>query len=116
MRLCRTTPSPSKSSPGRSGVGATVPSFGAASALTVQSGLRVVAERATRRRGEKAGPELTRAAPPARQLSRLLTMQRDHLSKGDAIMVAAVEIGVPALAVARGLLERFPVHAAGPRH
>ena len=34
-------------------------------------------------------------------------MQRDHLSKGDAIMVAAVEIGVPALAVARGLLERF---------
>jgi transposase len=36
-----------------------------------------------------------------------MTMRRDHLSKADAITVATVEIGVPALAVARGLLERF---------
>ncbi len=70
--------------------------------------LRVVTEWATRRRrSEKAGLALTRTAPPARLLSRLLTTQRDHLSKTDAVTVAAVETGVPALAVARGLMERF---------
>jgi transposase len=36
-----------------------------------------------------------------------MTMRRDHLSKADAIMVAAVETGVPALTTARVLLERF---------
>jgi len=73
-----------------------------------RGGLRVVSEWATRRRrNEKVGPELTRTAPPARLLSRLLTTQREHLSKSDAITVAAVEIGVPALATARELLERF---------
>jgi transposase len=40
-------------------------------------------------------------------LGRLMTMRRDHLSKADAITAAAVETGVPALAMARGLLERF---------
>jgi len=51
----------------------------------------VVSEWATRRqRNEKVGPELTRTAPPARLLSRLLTTQREHLSKSDAITVAAV--------------------------
>lgn len=45
--------------------------------------------------------------PPARLLSRLMTLRRDHLSKADATMVAAVETGVPALVAARILLERF---------
>jgi transposase len=70
--------------------------------------LRVVTEWATRRRrSEMAGIEMSRIAPPARKLSRILTLSRDHLSKADAITVAAVERGVPALATARQLLERF---------
>src|SRR5438094_4820187 len=46
-------------------------------------------------------------APPARMLSRLLLSERDHLTKGDAITVARIERGVPALATARDLVERF---------
>lgn len=71
-------------------------------------GLRVVTEWATRqRRCEKAGVELSRTAPPARLLSRLMTARRDHLSKADAVTVAAIEAGVPALAAARDLMDRF---------
>ena len=71
-------------------------------------GLRVVTEWATRqRRSEKAGAELSRAAPPARLLSRLMTARRDDLSKADAVTVAAIERGVPTLAAARDLMERF---------
>jgi transposase len=36
-----------------------------------------------------------------------MTMRRDHLSTADAITVAAVERGVPVLATARDLMERF---------
>lgn len=73
-----------------------------------RGGVRVVAEWATRRRrNEKAGSALSRTAPPGRLLSRLLTTRRDHLSKADAIMVAAIETGVPALGTARDLMERF---------
>jgi transposase len=69
---------------------------------------RVVAEWATRQsRNEKAGIELSRAAPPARFLSRLMTTRRDALSKANAIMVAAIEIGVPTLAAARDMMEQF---------
>ena len=57
---------------------------------------------------------LTRIAPPARRLSRLLTMQREQLSKADAITVAAVETGVPALAAARDLWNGF-IDAADAR-
>jgi hypothetical protein len=68
----------------------------------------VVAEWATRQsRNEKAGIELSRAAPPARFLSRLMTTRRDALSKANAIMVAAIEIGVPTLAAARDMMEQF---------
>jgi len=73
-----------------------------------RGGLRVVAEWATRqRRTEKAGIELAQTAPPARLLSRLMSTRRDALSKADAIMVAAIEIGVPKLAAARDMMERF---------
>lgn len=37
----------------------------------------------------------------------VMTMRCDHLSKADAVTVAAVETGVPALAAARQLMERF---------
>ena len=73
-----------------------------------RGGLRVVTEWATRqRRSEKVGLELSRTAPPARLLSRLMTTRRDALSKADAITVAAIEAGVPTLAAARELMERF---------
>ena len=70
--------------------------------------LRVVAEWATRRRrAESAGCERLRKPPPTRMLSRLLLSERDHLTKGDAITVARIERGVPALVTARHLVERF---------
>jgi transposase len=73
-----------------------------------RGGLRVVAEWATRqRRSEEAGAELSRTAPPARVLSRLMTTRRDDLSKADAVTVAAIETGVPTLAAARDLMEQF---------
>ena len=68
----------------------------------------MVAEWATRRRRTKqVGRTLSRTAPPARQLSRLLTTRRDHLSKTDAFTVAAIESGVAALEMARDLMDRF---------
>ena len=73
-----------------------------------RGGLRVVTEWATRqRRSETAGLELSRTAPPAPVLSRLMTTRRDDLSKADAVTVAAIETGVPTLATARDLMERF---------
>jgi transposase len=67
-------------------------------ALGFRGGLRVVTEWATkRRRDERIGHETSRTAPPARQLTRLTTMRRDHLSEAEAITVAAVENGVPGL-------------------
>ena len=72
-----------------------------------RGGVRVVAEWATRRRrAEEVGRTLSRTAPPARQLSRLLTTRRDHLSKADAITVASIESGVPAFGIARDLMDR----------
>jgi len=70
--------------------------------------LRVVTEWATRRRRAERTEGLPgRLAPPARQLSRMMTMRRDHLSKAEAVTVSAVESGVPELVVARQLMERF---------
>jgi transposase len=77
-------------------------------AIGFRGGLRVVTEWTTRRRrSERSGHETNRTVPPARLLSRLMTTRCDHLSKADAITVAAVETGVPALTTARVLLERF---------
>jgi transposase len=70
--------------------------------------LRVVTEWATRRRRSKAaGLQHVRSAPPARQLSRLMTVGREQLSKADAITIATIETSVPALATARDLTDRF---------
>jgi len=40
-------------------------------------------------------------------LARLMTVGRDQLSKAEAVIVASIETSVPALAVARKLVERF---------
>ncbi len=70
--------------------------------------LRVVAEWATRRRrADKMQMQGMQKAPSARTLARLMTVGRDHLTKADTITVAAVEAGVPQLAQARALVERF---------
>ena len=36
-----------------------------------------------------------------------MTIARDHLSKADAVTIAAIEAGVPMLAEARDLIDRF---------
>nr|WP_240611612.1 transposase [Roseovarius nitratireducens] len=73
-----------------------------------QGSLRVVGEWATRkRRAKQAVPSGTEKSPPARKISLLLTIGRDHLSKADAIRVARIETALPALAKARRLTDRF---------
>jgi transposase len=59
--------------------------------------LRVVAEWATRRRrAESAGSETLRKPPPARVLSRLLSSERDHLTKVSGVLTARFEGPRPA--------------------
>jgi hypothetical protein len=72
-----------------------------------QGSLRVVTEWASRRRqADKTDNALTRA-PAARTIARLLTIGRDHLSKSETVMVAAVEAGVPLLVEAREIVATF---------
>jgi transposase len=69
--------------------------------------LRVVTEWATRRRNaDKADGALSRT-PGARTIARLLTFERDRLSKSETVMVAAIEAGVPSLVEARGIIAAF---------
>ena len=70
--------------------------------------LRVVSEWATRRRrSEGAGLMGLGRVPSARVIARSMTILRDGLCNGDAIMVAAIEASIPALVTARDLLMRF---------
>jgi transposase len=70
--------------------------------------LRVVSEWATRRRrSEKAGLTGLRRVPSARTVTKLLTIMRDGLSRGDATTVAAIEASIPTLVGARDVLFRF---------
>ena len=70
--------------------------------------MRVVSEWATRRRrAERASDQQLQKMPPARKIARMMTMARDHLSKADTIIIAAIEASVPMLAKARGLIDRF---------
>ena len=73
-----------------------------------KGGLRVVTEWTTRRRrSEKAALGRPGVAPPARKLSHLMTTHREQLTKAEAVTVAAIEAGVPELATARKVLDRF---------
>ena len=70
--------------------------------------LRVVTEWTTRRRrAELMQAQGLQKAPSARTLARLMGMGRDHLTKADTVIVAAVKAGVPGLANAWNLVERF---------
>jgi transposase len=73
-----------------------------------QGSLRVVSEWTTRRRrADQMQTQGLQKAPSARTLARLMGMGRDHLTKANTMTVAAVEAGVPGLADARNLVERF---------
>jgi transposase len=70
--------------------------------------LRVVGEWTTRRRraGQASNRQLHKV-PTARAIARMMTTARAHLSRADAVTIAAIETGVPALVEARCLIERF---------
>ena len=73
-----------------------------------QGSLRVVSEwTIRRRRADLMQMRGVQKAPSARTLARLMGTGRDHLTKADTVLVAAVEAGVPGLAHARSLVERF---------
>ena len=70
--------------------------------------LRVVAEWATRRRRTERAPTgaLGRALLSARTVARLMSVDRDGLSRSEILTVAAIENGVPLLVEARELIAR----------
>jgi transposase len=74
-------------------------------------GLRVVTEWATRRRKDEAMAPLAdarkRKVPSARGIARMMTIERDALSKTVARTMAIIEEAAPALVVARDLMDRF---------
>ncbi len=71
-----------------------------------QSG--VVSQWAQRRRlAEKANQSGLARTPSARVIARLLTTARDDLAKSEAILVAAIEVNVPELVVARTTIGNF---------
>jgi transposase len=73
-----------------------------------RGGLRVVSEWATRRRrADRASDRQLQKVPPARKIARMMTTARDHLSKADTIVIAAIEAGSPMVVKARDLIDRF---------
>lgn len=72
--------------------------------------LRVATEWATRRRrAEAAKLERLSRTPSARTISRLLTFERDQLTRTQTITIAAIEQVAPALVEARELMAAFHV-------
>ena len=70
--------------------------------------LRVVSEWAARRRRSEWAPMQTPGRlPTTRAIARMMTTDRDDLSRADAVTVAAIETAVPALVAARDLVIRF---------
>jgi len=70
--------------------------------------LRVISEWATRRRrAEKADAQNLQRIPSARTIARLMTIERDVLTKAETVTVAAIEAGVPNLVDAREIIAEF---------
>ena len=70
--------------------------------------LRVVGEWSTRRRrAEQASDKQLQRVPSARTIARMMTVGRDHLTKADAVTIAAIEAGLPTLVEARQSIDRF---------
>ena len=73
-----------------------------------QGSLRVVTEWATRRRrAETLSDRQLRRIPSAKTIAKLMTIKRDHLTRGETVTVAAIEKGIPVLADACALVGRF---------
>ena len=71
---------------------------------------RVVTEWATRRRKEEvaaSADKRPRKSPSARAIARMMTVERDKLSKTVARTIAIIEGAVPRLTAARDLIDRF---------
>jgi len=80
-------------------------------------GLRVVAEWVTRRRNDErtaTGAARPRKVPSARAIARMMTTERGLLSKTVARTMAIIEGAIPALVMARDLMDRF--HSMIKRH
>jgi hypothetical protein len=60
-----------------------------------------------RRRADRASDRQLQKVPPARKIAHMMTTVRDHLSKADTIVVAAIKAGAPMLVNARDLIDRF---------
>lgn len=70
---------------------------------------KVVSEWATRRRrADKADAETLSRIPSARTIARLLTTTRDNLTKSEAVIIAAIEGGVPLPVKVRDIIAEFP--------
>lgn len=70
--------------------------------------LRVIGEWATRRRrAEMATAAVLQRVPSARTVARFMTTSRERLTRSEAVTVAAIEDGVPALVEAREEVARF---------
>jgi len=79
-------------------------------AMGFAGGLRVVTEWATRRRKDEAtttDDTRARQPPSARSIVRMMTIERDILSNTAARTMAIIEGAVPALVLARDLMDRF---------
>jgi transposase len=73
-------------------------------------GLRVVTEWATRKRKEEGTATRDKRptkAPPARRIARMMTTDRDKVSRSTAATIAMIGDAVPDLTTARDLLDRF---------
>jgi transposase len=70
--------------------------------------LRSVGEWATRRRRSDAvSKQQLQRVPSARTIAHLMTIKRDCMTKADAVVIAAIEAGVPSLVEARTLVDQF---------
>jgi len=70
--------------------------------------LRSVGEWTTRRRrSEAVSKQQLQRVPSARTIARLMTIKRDCMTKADAVVIAAIETGVPSLVEARTLIDQF---------
>jgi transposase len=73
-----------------------------------QGSLRSVGEWTTRRRrSETVSKQQLQSVPSARAIARLMTIKRDGMTKADAVVIAAIEAGVPSLVEARALVDQF---------
>ena len=71
-------------------------------------GSRRVSEWATgRRRADKTGAKSLTCIASARTIARLLTTNRDNLTKSETVTIAAIESGVPFLVAARDIIADF---------